>query len=672
MTDFSKLLNPEQYAAATAGDGPLLVLAAAGTGKTRTLVHRVAYLLEKGVSSDRILLLTFTNRAAREMIERATAVVGPEALRIWSGTFHSVCARLLRRYGGCLGFAPGFQILDEEDQKKLIGEIIKATVAEPRDFLKKEFVAKIVSEAANESLPVAAVAARWQTKTAGVDPEAVASIAEKYAARKRELGAMDFDDLLVNGLEMLKRDANVRTALQEQFKYVLVDEYQDTNGLQAEFTDLLAAKHRNIMAVGDDFQCIYTWRGAQIRNILEFPARWEGCRTVLLERNYRSVPGVLEVANAVMKEPSGQFGKTLRPTRADAGENPWLYRVYDGRSQAAEIVRLLSEARGLGYRWGDCAVLYRSHFQSIDTQMTLARMNVPFRITSGVGVFEQIHTKDVLAYLRLLVNPSDELSFLRLVGLLPGVGEVSARKYWEKLSRRFDAKEADARAALGGMLGVKARALWPSLASCFESASALLASGREGKLVGDFVDRFYEERLRAKFESADADERLADVKELAAQIAAADGGLEAFLADVALLTNLDVRRNAADADLVTLSTVHQAKGMEWPVVFVPWCSEGLFPSAKAIEEGRMDEERRLFYVAVTRAKDRLYLFSPQMRKGTEGGLFPVEPSVFVKEIPDGLVRKRTVYSPLQTYAARPRPSYGAARSAPVYKTVWRR
>ena len=434
MTDFSKLLNPEQCAAATAGDGPLLVLAAAGTGKTRTLVHRVAYLIENSVPADRIMLLTFTNRAAKEMRERAATVVGDEVSAIWSGTFHSICARFLRRYGTAIGFQPGFQILDEEDQKKLIGEIIKASVANPKEFPKKELIAKMISEAANEQKPIGFIASRWMTKTAGVDPEAISVIAEKYTARKLELGAMDFDDLLVNGLKLLKTQDRIRELLQEHFLHVLVDEYQDTNTLQAEFTDILAAKHRNIMAVGDDFQCIYTWRGAQIENILEFPRRWEGCRIVKLERNYRSVPGVLDVANVVMRDAPNQFEKILKPIRQSAGDLPWKYEVYDSRSQANEILRLVQEKRSMGYRFSDIAILYRSHFQSIDVQMTLARMRIPYRITSGVGVFEQVHVKDVLAYLRLLVNPADELSFLRLVQLFPGVGEKSAKSYWNKLA----------------------------------------------------------------------------------------------------------------------------------------------------------------------------------------------------------------------------------------------
>lgn len=639
MTDFSKLLNPEQCAAATAGDGPLLVLAAAGTGKTRTLVHRVAFLIERGVEPNRILLLTFTNRAAREMLERAEAVVGDAAQAIWSGTFHSICARLLRRYGSTIGYSPSFQILDEDDQKKLIGDIIKTTVKEPKDFPKKEIVAKIISEAINEQKPIQFIASRWQTKAAGFTPEEIEAVAEKYEARKRELNSMDFDDLLINGLKLLKTKSEICQLLQEHFQYILVDEYQDTNGLQAEFTDILAAKHRNLMAVGDDFQCIYTWRGAQIENIMEFPHRWKDCKIVKLERNYRSVPSILDVANVVMRDNPHQFEKILKPTRGSIGGKPVYYQVYDGHAQADETLRIINMMRNSGYRHSDIAVLYRSHFQSIDIQMTLARMRVPYRITSGIGVFEQVHVKDALAYLRLIVNPMDELSFLRLVQLFSGVGEKSAKSYWEKLGRNFDGDSKECRQALYGLLGAKAKPEFAPLAKCFEVAKEHIAEGVVGEVVEDFCDLFYEQYLNREYDEGEAEDRLQDVKELANQIMDNPGGLEAFLADVALMTNLDVRKNQPYQDRVTLSTVHQAKGMEWPVVIVPWLSEGMFPSGKAVEELRMDEERRLFYVVVTRAKDRLFMLSPQIRKSSDGGMFPVMASIFVREIPDQLIER---------------------------------
>ena len=325
--------------------------------------------------------------------------------------------------------------------------------------------------------------------------------------------------------------------------------------------------------------------------------------------------------------------------------------------------QLAVRLRGLGYRYGDIAVLYRSHFHSIDIQMSLARAGLPFRITSGVGVFEQIHVKDVLAYLRLVVDPGDELSFLRFVTLLPGVGEKGAAKMWERLSRRFDGSRREDRDALGALLGAKAKPLWPVLSKCFEAAYDHLAEDQVGEIVEDFCDLFYEDHLHREYEDREADDRLEDLAELAGQIAGGDGDggrarLEGFLQDVALLTNLDDRRNDSDADKMTLSTIHQAKGMEWPVVIVPWLSAGLFPSAKAEEESRADEERRLFYVVVTRAKDELHLFSPTIRHTADGGMFPVDESVFLKEIPRDLVEYRRYSAPLPAYD---RGGYGRRR-----------
>lgn len=688
MTDFSKLLNPEQFAAATAGDGPMLVLAAAGTGKTRTLVHRVAYLIEKGVAPDRILLLTFTNRAAREMLERAEQVVGPDVASIWSGTFHSICARFLRRWGSALGYKPGFQILDEEDQRKMIADIIKTTVANPKDFPKKEIVLKMISEAANEQLSVEVVASRWQTKAAGFTPGEIVKVAKIYEAKKQELGAMDFDDLLVNGLRLLKEHDNIRKTIQNKFLYVLVDEYQDTNGIQAEFTDCIASGHNNIMAVGDDFQCIYTWRGAQIENIMEFPDRWEGCRIIKLERNYRSVPQVLSVANSVMRDSPNQFEKQLRPTRASQGELPRIYRIYNGKAQAQEAVKIIREVRSEGYANRDIAILYRSHFHSIDIEKAVNLAGIPYRLTSGVGFFEKEHVKDVLAYLRMISSPRNELAFMRFIMLLPGVGETSARKMWDKLGRVFDPARSEDRGALGKLLGAKARPVWPALEKAFALSPERLERNERGMIIVDFLDAFYNDYIKREWEGEEADERLADVRELANDLADEERPLEDYLANIALMTNLDLRKNDPTFDRVTLSTIHQAKGMEWPVVIVPWMCEGMFPSMKAEEENRQDEERRLFYVVVTRAKDRLSLMSPMVRRSPEGGEFPVEPSKFLREIPKGMVEIRRVADYQQPSYGSPyggssygqRPSYGGGygsynsrqQKTTVYKTTWRR
>ena len=682
MIDFQKELNTEQCAAATAGDGPLLVLAAAGTGKTRTLVHRVAYLIEQGVPAARILLLTFTNRAAREMTERAERLIGSSVGGIWSGTFHSICAKFLRRYGSFLGYKPGFTILDEDDQKKLMGQIVKEVAGKGvKDFVKKEFILKLISDAANREKNFKTLVEVQQSKVA-LDVEKVVQCGELYAARKKELGAMDFDDLLVNGQKLLRDVEGVRNELQERFLHVLVDEYQDTNSLQAQFTDILAAKHRNLMVVGDDFQCIYTWRGAQFDNIMEFPSRWEGCRILKLERNYRSLAPILDVANVVMKDVAHQFEKTLRPFRTAQGLEPQLYRMWDGHAQAELILKLVEHLRGQGFTYKDIAILYRSHFTSIDIQLALTRARVPFRITSGVGVFEQLHVKDVLSFLRLLLNPQDEMSFFRLIGLLPGVGEVSLRKYWMKLGRSFDPGNGMDRLSLGEMLTPKAKIGWEGMAKAFATAPGYLANGDEGRPIEDFVHYFYGDHLRRQFDEEDATGRLEDLAELQSQIASFQTGLRGFLEEVALMTNLDAQNRATlPQDHLQLSTIHQAKGMEWPVVILPWLVETIFPSARSVEDGNIDEERRLFYVAVTRAKDRLYLCVPRSKKTADGGMFPVEPSLFVREIPPELYNEHEVRSVSPAYE-RPKPrgdrwgGWGGGsskgRSENNWRTTWRR
>ncbi|MDE3274755.1 MAG: ATP-dependent helicase [Verrucomicrobiota bacterium] len=680
MIDFQKELNAEQCAAATADGGPMLVLAAAGTGKTRTLVHRVAYLIGNGVPAERILLLTFTNRAAREMTERAEGLIGPGVGGIWSGTFHSICAKLLRRYGSFLGYRPGFTILDEDDQKKLMGQIVKDVAGkDAKDFVKKEFILKLVSDAANRERDFRTLVEIQQSKVA-LDVEKVVECGERYANRKRELGAMDFDDLIVNGLRLVRDVDGVRNELQERFLHVLVDEYQDTNSVQAQFTDLLAAKHRNIMVVGDDFQCIYTWRGAQFENIMEFPNRWSGCRIIKLERNYRSLAPILDVANVVMKDVAHQFEKTLRPYRSGHGIGPQLYRMWDGHAQAELIVKLVEHLRGQGFSCKDIAVLYRSHYTSIDIQLALTRARLPFRITSGVGVFEQMHVKDVLSFLRLMFNPHDEMSFFRLIGLLPGVGEASLRRYWVRLDRSFDPGNGMDRMSLDSMITPKAKVGWEGMQKAFAAARGHLADGDDGLLIEDFVHFFYGDHLHRQFDDEDASGRLEDLVELQAQIASFETGLKGFLEEVALMTNLDAQNRSVNSDdQMQLGTIHQAKGMEWPVVILPWLVDSVFPSARSVEDGNIDEERRLFYVAVTRAKDRLYMCVPRSMKRPDGNSFPVEQSQFVREIPKSLYNEHEVRSVTPAYERNRQ--YGdrwggggpsRVRPESSWRTTWRR
>lgn len=637
MTPFDKLLNAEQLAAATAADGPLLVLAAAGTGKTRTLVYRVACLVERGLEPSSLLLLTFTNRAAREMLERAQEVAGAVVGQVWSGTFHHVCHRFLRRHATRLNYPNAFVILDRDDARGVIDDCVQNLKLKHRDFPRRELLNSIFSNAANRVLPIEDVIDENLSELA-VDPMDIVRVHDAYQAAKAKLGLMDFDDLLVNGLRLLDEHPDICRAYQEQFRHVLVDEYQDTNLLQSRFVDALGALHRNVMAVGDDFQCIYTWRGADFRNIMEFPKRYPDARIVKLEQNYRSVPEVLSVANACIAGNPDQFQKILRPTRP-ARNRPRVFYLRDGQEQADAVVELIRRYRDDGCALRDMAVLYRAHFHSIELQVALSRAGVHHQVVSGVGVFEQAHVKDVLAFLRVAENPGDRLAFDRLMGMLFGLGPRSTATYWQKLGAVFDCRDARQRQQLLDLVKPAARAEWAAI-------DALLGAyhdehwGQNGPMAIDrFLEAFYGRHLARTYEKAD--NRLEDLRELALQIGRSPN-VAAFLSEVALWTNVDHefdKDRAAHPEAVRMSTVHQAKGLEWPVVFVLWAAEGMFPSSRSMgASGNEAEERRLFYVAVTRARDELCILAPEWRRTRDGGAFYCKPSRFVTEIPATLVR----------------------------------
>ena len=639
MTDYSKLLNAEQCAAAMAGDGPLLVLAAAGTGKTRTLVYRVAYLVEQGLQPDALLLLTFTNRAAKEMLERAKEVAGPAVGYLWSGTFHHVCNRFLRRFADRLGYRNDFTILDRDDSLSLINTCISDLGLKYKGFPKKEVIASFIGKAANCACPIADILGDYANDLL-VEPEEIIRVANNYAERKKAEGMMDFDDLLVNGLRLLSEHEDIRTYYQQKFRHVLVDEYQDTNQLQAKMVDILAGGHRNVMVVGDDMQCIYTWRGADFRNIREFPARWPGCRIIKLEQNYRSVPEVLAVANACVRDVPEDFKKQLRATRSPRNK-PRVLILRDGNEQAQSVISLVQRYLNDGYKLSDMAVLYRAHFHSIELQMDLARTRLPYVITSGTGVFEQAHVKDVLAFLRVCENPRDYMAFKRLMGMLSGIGEKTVENLWVKLNGSFETRSPQVREALSKALRASAREQWQILDKLFAGyhAEGLGAKGTEA--IERFYEAFYHTCLYRAYENPDKREE--DIHELALQIGAVKGGVSAFLQEVALLTNVDheyEQMKENNEPMLHLSTVHQAKGLEWKIVFVIWLVEGMFPSSRSLGETENDEEeRRLFYVAVTRAKDELVLCSPGVRRMRDGGVFFCKPSRFIKEIPRDLVRE---------------------------------
>ena len=637
--DYAAELNAEQLAAVTAPDGPLLVLAAAGTGKTRTLVYRVAYLVEQGIDPRHILLLTFTNRAAREMMERAAVVAGPGVGGVWGGTFHHMANRVLRPYAERLGYGGNYAILDRDDSKSLVANCMKALKLEKAELPKPAILLEFFSAAANTARPLSEIlSTRLNDERfhgAALRAQDIEHVAEAYMARKRQLNAMDFDDMLINILRLFREHADVQARYQAQFAHVLVDEYQDTNIIQAELVDRVAAGRRNILVVGDDFQSIYSWRGANIANILTFANRYPDARVYKLETNYRSVPEILAVANACIAHNPQQYQKTLHAVR-EPYQKPSLIRVRDGDEQARYVVELVKKLVRDGYPLSEIAVLYRAHFHAMELERELAHTQMPYVITSGVRFFEQAHIKDVCAVLRLALSATDELSFLRLMGLLDGVGVRTAEKTWEKMERRFVMADAAARDLLTKLLPSRAQSGWHAMCRAFAAYTGG-ASIAEGKaLLRDFTDQFYADYAAKNYESSD--DRLDDVEAMNADLGRFDS-LQQFISDVSLLSNLDAElddKQGIDAPALKLSTIHQAKGLEWPVVILLWAVEGMFPSGRSGGEGADDsEERRLFYVTITRAKDELHVCVPEVRRMRDGGMMYCMPSRFVSEIPSG-------------------------------------
>lgn len=645
--DYAAELNPEQYAAVTTDARHALVIAGAGSGKTRTLTYRVARLLECGVAPWRILLLTFTNKAAREMLERVAALAGMGAGQIWGGTFHSVANRILRLHAPRLGYQPGFTILDGDDQRALFRALIKQFVGKTSKndrFPKAEVLQSLHSLAINTGRS-------WQltlrTEYGQLDKheEVIGKIFDAYRTRKLESNAMDFDDLLTNLLRLLQEHEDIRTDLQGRFLHVLVDEYQDTNVLQASIIGLLAGgQDSSLMVVGDDAQSIYSWRGANVDHIFEFSNTYPDAQIYKIETNYRSVPAILEISNAAISNNTRQFAKTLRPSRDTGCMKPAVIPAPDNRTEARFVAQRIDELMAAGISGKDIAVLYRAHFHSMDVQMELTRNHIPYRITSGLRFFEQAHIKDIVAWLRLLSNPRDEIAFRRIVSTFPRVGEATASKLWENWFAVADAwlqanpeattitaPHSEVFAAV--KVPAAARPHWGGFLASMDDlhpADKILTPAELVRLVQNFMDA----HLRASYENYE--ERLEDIGQLTRSLAdAAD--LDAFLSQVALLSEDDTQTEI-DPDCVTLSTIHQAKGLEWKVVFVIFLGEGLFPHYRVIQSGDTDdieEELRLFYVAVTRAEDQLYLSYPRYNGHSYDSQF-CPPSRFLTTLPPDL------------------------------------
>ncbi|MBU0625696.1 ATP-dependent helicase [Patescibacteria group bacterium] len=630
-SDFRSDLNDEQHRVVTGGDGPCLVLAGAGSGKTRTVVYRVAYLIQKGIRPDEILLLTFTNKAAGEMMSRIDKLLADRGLRsggIWGGTFHSIANRLLRRYAERLSYTSSFTILDQEDTKAMLKASIKELGfdGQERRFPSPAVVQSIASYAKNSMISVNAVLERKYADFEHLERDIV-SVLETYDHKKRNSNSMDFDDLLLNLYFLLTDYDDVRRVVANQFRYVLVDEYQDTNALQDSIVRLIAEAHGNVLAVGDDAQSIYSFRAADIKNILQFPERFTGTKQFKLETNYRSTPEILALANDIISRNTNQFPKTLRSVLPGSA----LPKVQATPSAAREAEFIATQIEDLVNTSKvdprEIAVLFRATHHSQQLEFELLRRGVEYEYRGGMRFFERAHVKDVLAYLRLVHNFADESAWHRVLSFQSGIGDVTAGRIYGAALAQGDLARV-VLAPIESLVGKRAAVGWRDLRATLEGLTG--AGDRPADLIRSVLASPYIEYLNNEYPNAR--ERLEDLGQLAAFADGYDQTTD-FLAEVAL--NDSIHRQAPATKRwaglrIILSTIHQAKGLEWDTVFVMHLTGSGFPNQRAfLEPGGLEEERRLFYVAVTRAKRRLFLCYPR-RAGFDGATMEY-PSMFITE-----------------------------------------
>jgi DNA helicase-2/ATP-dependent DNA helicase PcrA len=622
--DFASELNPEQAAAATHGDGPLLIIAGAGTGKTRTLVYRVAHLIERGVKAERILLLTFTRRASQEMLSRAERLVGSNSKRVHGGTFHATAHRLLRRYGPAAGLAKDFTIMDQGDSADLM-QLARAQLgyaAKTKRFPKKETLQYVYSRHINTGVAVDDIVRDEYAQF--VDYlEDFSKIYADYTRRKQERNLVDYDDLLLFWALMLEASPDLRQKIGGMYDHILVDEYQDTNVLQARILRGMCGAHSNITVVGDDAQSIYSFRGANFRNILDFPKQFAGATTVTLEQNYRSTQPILSVTNTLISRAAERFTKNLWTERT-GGETPWLVAARDEQQQTQFVVDRILELHEEGTPLREIAVLFRAGYMSADLEIELTNRKIPFEKWGGLKFLEAAHVKDVLAFLRILENPRDEVSWYRLLLLLPGIGDATARAAIDSMIAAAWESAAFGRYSPPP----RARGAHTALVALLDS----LRSGPavdEAKVAADIarVRQLYDNILRERYDKVEP--RLADLDQLQT-IAAGYPDRATFLSALALeppqaTQDLATGSSREENDCLILSTAHSAKGKEWDAVFVIWAVDGWFPSARCLNsEEETEEERRLMYVALTRARNHLSVSYPlnaySSRRGAEYSL----------------------------------------------------
>ncbi len=639
-------LNEEQRKAVTHVDGPLLILAGAGSGKTRVLTHRVAWLLRvEHVRPDEVVAITFTNKAAGEMKERIEGLVGPVARTMWISTFHSMCARLLRREAQRLGYKSTFTIHDEDDRRRLIKRCMEELDVDPKRY-PPESISRQISDAKNQLLGPAQF-----REQGGRFAQVAADVYTLYEKRHAEMNAMDFDDLLMKTVELLEGYPDRLEHYQRSFRFVLVDEYQDTNHAQYRLANLLAGAHGNLAVVGDDDQSIYSWRGADIRNILEFERDYPEAEIIRLEQNYRSTQKILDAANAVVTHNRRRKGKNLWTPRGE-GALVQVVEVSDERAEAqfvaSEVQKLLEGEAGADrvYRPDEVAVLYRTNAQSRVLEEQFGRYAIAYQVIGGPKFYERAEIRDVIAYLTVLVNPDDAQRLLRIVNVPKrGIGATSLQRLqahaasvgeslWTTL-RGADEVPGISPGAVNGLL---------AFAGIIENLQAGLAGRPVAEVVRSVIQESgYEPALKAQ-NTLEAEGRLENIEELVGVAAeydkrADEPSLDGYLQEISLYSDTDAY--ADTSALLTLMTLHNAKGLEFPVVFIAGMEEGVFPHQRSLDEQNVEEERRLAYVGITRAMDRLYLVHARARTLWGAAQYNV-PSRFLDEIPTELTERQTI------------------------------
>lgn len=622
--DYFKGLNPQQKRVVKEAEGAALVLAGAGSGKTRVLIHRLSYLLHRGLNPKNILLVTFTNRAATEMIHRAETLIKSSLKGLWAGTFHHIGNLILRREAKALGYSSNFSIADSEDAKSLIDDCLQSLGYHKKEkmFPKKGVIYNVYNLAINSQTDSDDIVAKFYPHLESYSCQ-IKKALSFYQEKKKQANIMDFADLLNQWLSLLQ-DKLLAEKYSGIFKYILVDEYQDTNKIQFEILKKLSSIHKNILVVGDDAQSIYSFRAAEINNLLDFPKIFNTNKIFKLEINYRSTPQILDLANEIIKQNINQYPKSLKAVRKDF-ELPWLVSAEDIYQQAKFVAQRLLELNREGIPLSEIAVFFRSRFQALELEMELTKRNIPYIVRGGLRFFEQAHIKDVISFLRIIINPQDEISFKRALCLYRGIGKNYASRIWENLIlKKISAEETKEKLPSRQRLGFKE----------FINLFSRLKETKKPEEALEEILTMYKEYCYLSFDNSD--ERIMDLEEML-KMASGYGSIEDFLHAVGSYEEFKGERRFFESnkeETLTLTTIHQAKGLEWEAVFLIGFSEYDFPHAKSLNSPEsLEEERRLFYVAVTRAKSSLYISYPQTKFSSKNGVILARPSLFSLELP---------------------------------------